>query len=163
MSFTVSTSDVFSMSRLQAISELSWIQPDSLSRVLRRSWYVDFNWAWKTQWRLTVFTSYLLQFSNTTSYRCRILIWSPCCRGTFLQCRKFKTCSIFEVYKGFWLKNVSTTSKISINYNLQNNSHFLLLDDYFPAVANWLKLRSYMCISNQWETNTDLSCINSLP
>ena len=28
-----------------------------------------------------------------------------------------------------------------INYN----PHFLLLQDYFPAVANWLKLRSYTC------------------
>jgi hypothetical protein len=24
-------------------------------------------------------------------------------------------------------------------YNPNNNSHFLLLQDYFPAVANWLK------------------------
>ena len=31
-----------------------------------------------------------------------------------------------------------------INYNPYNYSHFLLLQDYFPAVANWLKLRSYI-------------------
>ena len=36
---------------------------------------------------------------------------------------------------------------MSINYNPHNNSHFLLLQDYFPAVANWLKLRSYICMS----------------
>ena len=34
---------------------------------------------------------------------------------------------------------------MSINYNPHNNSHFLLLQDYFPAVVNWLKLRSYIC------------------
>lgn len=27
------------------------------------------------------------------------------------------------------------------------NSYILLLQDYFPAVANWLKLRSYICTS----------------
>jgi hypothetical protein len=42
-------------------------------------------------------------------------------------------------------KNVSTPTKKSINYNPYNNSHFLLLQDYFPAVAKWLKLRSYIC------------------
>ncbi|XP_038849560.1 nucleotide-binding oligomerization domain-containing protein 2 isoform X2 [Salvelinus namaycush] len=36
---------------------------------------------------------------------------------------------------------------MSINYNPHNKSHFLLLQDYFPAVANWLKLRSYICMS----------------
>ena len=40
---------------------------------------------------------------------------------------------------------VSTPTKMPINYNLHNNSHFLLLQDYFPAVANWLKLISYTC------------------
>ena len=33
-------------------------------------------------------------------------------------------------------KNVSTTTKLSMNYNPHNNSHFLLLQDYFPAVVN---------------------------
>ena len=37
--------------------------------------------------------------------------------------------------------------KISINYNPHNNSPFLLLLDYYPAVANRLKLRSYICIT----------------
>ena len=31
--------------------------------------------------------------------------------------------------------------KMSMNYN----PHFRLLHDYFPAVENWLKLRSYIC------------------
>jgi hypothetical protein len=35
----------------------------------------------------------------------------------------------------------TSPTKMSINYN----PHFLLLQDYFPAVANWLKWRSYIC------------------
>ena len=35
--------------------------------------------------------------------------------------------------------------KFSIKFNEFNNSHFLLSQDYFPAVAKWLKLRSYIC------------------
>ena len=31
-----------------------------------------------------------------------------------------------------------------MNYNPHNNSYFLLLLDYFPAVENWLKLRSHI-------------------
>ena len=31
-----------------------------------------------------------------------------------------------------------------MNYIPHNNSHFLLLQEYFPAVANWFKLRSYI-------------------
>ena len=34
---------------------------------------------------------------------------------------------------------------MSNNYNPHNNPHFLLLQDCFPAVAHWLKLRSYIC------------------
>ena len=34
---------------------------------------------------------------------------------------------------------------MSIHYNPHNISHFLLLQDYFPAVANWLKWISYIC------------------
>lgn len=30
-----------------------------------------------------------------------------------------------------------------MTYNPHNNSHILLLQDYFPAEANWLKLRTY--------------------
>jgi hypothetical protein len=45
-------------------------------------------------------------------------------------------------------KNVSTFTKMSINYNPHNNSHSLLLQDYFLAVENWLKLRSYICRLN---------------
>ena len=37
---------------------------------------------------------------------------------------------------------------MSMNYNPQNHSNFLLLQVSFPAVANWLKLRSYIC--NVW-------------
>jgi hypothetical protein len=36
------------------------------------------------------------------------------------------------------MENVSTPTKMAIQYNTHNNSHFLL-QDYFPAVANWLK------------------------
>ena len=43
------------------------------------------------------------------------------------------------------MENVSTPTKMSSNYNPHNNSHFLMLQDYFPVVANWLKLRSYIC------------------
>ena len=43
--------------------------------------------------------------------------------------------------------NVSSPQKMSIHYNPHNNSHFQLPQDYFPAVANWLKLRSYVCKS----------------
>jgi hypothetical protein len=31
-----------------------------------------------------------------------------------------------------------------MNYNPHNNSYFLLLQEYLPAVANWFKLRSYI-------------------
>jgi hypothetical protein len=31
-----------------------------------------------------------------------------------------------------------------IYYNPHNNSHFLLLQDYFLTVENWLKLKSYI-------------------
>jgi hypothetical protein len=36
----------------------------------------------------------------------------------------------------FTTKNVSTPTKMSINYNPHNISHFLLLQNYFPAGAN---------------------------
>lgn len=32
-----------------------------------------------------------------------------------------------------------------MNFNPYNNPHFLMLQDYFPAVQNWLKLRSNIC------------------
>lgn len=48
-------------------------------------------------------------------------------------------------------KSNQPLQKMSINYYSHNNSHFLLLRDYFLAVANWLKLRSYICSSAaQW-------------
>jgi hypothetical protein len=64
----------------------------------------------------------------------------------------FQTCSLFKVLKSLLKfdliflheKNVSTLAKMSIHYNPRNNSHFLLLQDYLPAVANWLNLRSYI-------------------
>lgn len=34
-----------------------------------------------------------------------------------------------------------------ITYNPHKSLHFLLLEDYFPAVANLLKWRSYICMS----------------
>ena len=43
------------------------------------------------------------------------------------------------------MKNGSIPTKITINYNPHNNEHFLLLQEYLPAVINWLKLRSYIC------------------
>ena len=45
------------------------------------------------------------------------------------------------------MKNASTPTTMSINYNPHNNSHFLLMQDYCRAVANWLKWRSYICCS----------------
>jgi hypothetical protein len=44
-----------------------------------------------------------------------------------------------------------------------HNSHFLLLQVFFPAVANWLKLRSYICIqvsvsANLWNPEANLQC-----
>ena len=42
-------------------------------------------------------------------------------------------------------KCINPYKKMAINYNPHNNSHFLLLQDYFPAVVKWLKLRSYIC------------------
>jgi hypothetical protein len=45
------------------------------------------------------------------------------------------------------MKNVSTASKMCMNYNPHNSLHFQLLQDYFPAVGNWLKLRAQ---KQQW-------------
>ena len=39
-------------------------------------------------------------------------------------------------------------------YSPHNNSHFLLLQCYFPSVANWLQLRSYICICQVMYMNT---------
>ena len=44
-----------------------------------------------------------------------------------------------------------------------HNSHFLLLQVFFPAVANWLQLRSYICIqvsvsANLWNPEANLQC-----
>lgn len=37
---------------------------------------------------------------------------------------------------------IGPNEKMSINYNPHKNANFLLLQDYFTTVANWLKLRS---------------------
>ena len=101
-------------------------------------------------------TQILLQYLSK-KYRWRILIWSQCCR--IMQCRKCRTCSgiwglkwllkfvISTLKFPIWfslMKNVSTPTKRSINYKPCINSRFLGQQDHFPAVANWLKLRSYI-------------------
>jgi hypothetical protein len=49
-------------------------------------------------------------------------------------------------------KHVSTPTTMYMNYN----PHFLLLQDYFPAVAISLKLRSYICMSHNSKTAGDM-------
>ena len=95
--------------------------------------------------------------SSKSHYECRILILSTCCRRTFLQCRTFKTCSGLKRFLMFvfstcefqtWFsptKNISTPTRCFNNYKPHYNSYFLLMQDYFPAVVNSLKLRSYIC------------------
>ena len=41
-------------------------------------------------------------------------------------------------------KCINPYKKMPNNYNPHNISHFLLLQDYFPAVGNWLKISSYI-------------------
>ena len=60
----------------------------------------------------------------------------------FPACKKCKTYSVFVISE---LDFLSNPTKMAINYNPHNNSLFLLLQDYFPAVANWLKLRFHIC------------------
>jgi hypothetical protein len=43
-------------------------------------------------------------------------------------------------------KNVSTLTPIKMSNIYNYNPHLLLLPYYFPAVAHWLKLRSYICV-----------------
>ena len=62
----------------------------------------------------------------------------------------------------FTTKNVSTPAKMSINYNPHNISHFLLLQNYFPAGANWLKLVSYMCMYTPKKGNYLICIVCSL-
>ena len=61
-----------------------------------------------------------------------------------------KACEVSHFYLEisdliFPYKKCINPPKKSINYNPHNISHFLLLQDYFPAVADWLKLESYIC------------------
>jgi hypothetical protein len=57
------------------------------------------------------------------------------------------------------MKNVLTPTKMAVNSNPHNNSHILLLLDYFPAVANWLTLRSYICILRTIESVPVFVCV----
>jgi hypothetical protein len=52
------------------------------------------------------------------------------------------------------MRNISTTTKHVYNYNPHNNSHFLLPQDYFPAVKNWVKLRYGIC---RWHCRLSLN------
>jgi hypothetical protein len=47
---------------------------------------------------------------------------------------RFKKASEVVNFQLSFMKNVSTPTEMSMNYN----AHFLLLQDYFHAVANWL-------------------------
>ena len=70
-------------------------------------------------------------------------IWNVSCIWGLNRFLKFviSTLTWFFLFR----KMYQPRQKISMNYNWHNNSHFRLLQDYFPAVANWLKLRSDIC------------------
>ena len=51
-------------------------------------------------------------------------------------------------------RDEKTPTKMSIDYNPHNNEHFLFPQDYFTAVANWHKLRSFICKGDVSWTDT---------
>ena len=57
-------------------------------------------------------------------------------KNAFLRVQKFVISTLkFQTWFSFTKKSINA-STFSMYYNPQNNSHFLLLQDYFPAVAN---------------------------